>query len=123
MLSEGALTPDLIARLEAATEGGRELDEEIANRVGHAHSIETALGPDIVYDPPYPSGVPRCNPARYTTSIDAALTLTEDFYGIRLVRHAKTKRWRAMLMGCTGCSKTPALAVCIAVLKARSAKE
>ena len=51
---------ELIARLEAASEGSRELDWELAGR------------------PSFSDGSPDLNNPRYTTSLDAALSLVPE---------------------------------------------
>ena len=75
-----AALDDLLARLEAATEGSEAFDVEIAHKIGMARQAynEDGVADDIVYDPPYPGGQPRCRPLRYTRSLDAALTLVPE---------------------------------------------
>jgi len=101
---------DLIAKLEAATEGSRELDDAINRATGDKH---------LSYDPPH-----------YTTSIDAALTLVpkefrwwslsnkdneDEFFIITLREPYAGGRYRH----CAGAHLTVALALCIVALKAR----
>jgi hypothetical protein len=92
---------ELIKRLGSATEGSLELDEQISVFVG---TVETLF-------------------PRYTTSIGSALTLAEPNCAFRLSRHAQTGRCRALIGGSvrSGMGPTPALALCIAALRARSA--
>lgn len=111
---------ELIARLELDMGGNREMDHAIASAVGHMKQIKD----DVIYDPPYPTGQPRCQPLRYTTSLDAALTLRPPGHRLRIWEHHT---------GSFGCDFFPAgggplskahaaslaLAVCIAALKAR----
>ena len=93
---------DLIARLEAATEGSRELDSEIADIVGYRHPNGLMLWP------------------RYTTSLDAKLP-SENIVSCMW----NSENWSALhdfgddrpLV--EGIGKTEALARRIAALKAR----
>lgn len=99
---------DLIARLEAATEGNRELDVEI-------HQLR---------------GFITDTPAPYTQSIDAALTLIPDGWTVSVMRFSDGEGYvelsdnqgRFLVKGDTEIyqeAATPALAICIAALKAR----
>lgn len=106
---------DLIARLEKATGPDRDLD----------HAIDTALLGEWTYYAP-----------EYTASIDAALTLVPNGYRWLVRKHDGSKTWA----GGKGAksfanvyadehespmyeawTQTPALALCIAALKARQA--
>ncbi len=101
---------DLIARLEAASEGSEELNDAIDFEL---------FGSD------------EARP--YTTSLDAALTLVPEGWWLRSIEGCpQQNEWDAMLdqktipwgkaIGCANenvGSPTPALAVCIAALKAR----
>lgn len=114
---------NLIARLEAATEGSRELDAEIAKMVGTFRSERskdeyhgTHFGPD--YSPPY------------TTSIDTALTLMSEgwFWDIQnepefggYCRMTDVPDIGEKMKDIVGYASTPALATCSAALKAREA--
>lgn len=99
-----SMTSDLIERLERATAGNRELDKLIAEFVGHTF------------------GVPE-----YTTSIDAALTLVDGFWAVGkqefepfariLVPNEHGDFIGQRNIEATGA--TPALALCIAALRAR----
>ena len=137
---------DLIARLEAATEGSRELDCLIHVAV---HGWKLArIGPDAhgenaseFYTPTgelfdgfsYPPigqidrfyHVPQRDTA-YTASLDAAATLVPNgfkFYVANEVDYGHACAWRdgsKISGGCTDIA-TPALALCIAALRARAA--
>lgn len=104
------MVKDLIEKLEAAPEGSRELDEIIAVVMDTVKIIQS--GAHKLMDFPY-----------YTFSIDAALTLVPEGWGL-LMDLRKTCRVRLE----DGNSKpwiyaiTPALALCIAALKAREEK-
>ena len=101
----------LIAKLEAATEGSRELDAEI-------HDLQPK--PKVVV------------PLDYTRGLDAALTLVPEGWTAWELRSrgAKTRfsaeisrlefKWIEMVSN--GTSVTPALALCIAALRARMGK-
>ncbi len=121
--------PDLIARLEGATESSRELDAFICWMV-NPHPQGSA-GPDWWL---LPQGtqqhVPTISP-HYTTSLDAALTLVPpecsswelDWNGHSGALHGKACCATIYLTGSStqynGDAPTPALALCIAALKAR----
>ena len=107
----------LIERLEAATEGSRELDYAIAETIGR-ETVRAMQG--------------TFAPWKYTTSIDAALKLVpEGLYWV--VTHGRTRPDEplgcTMLTGkepanekvCEAEGATAALATCIAALKARQA--
>ena len=125
---------ELIARLEKATEGSRELDAEIAVVSGEfLHGKVSKTRPWLVTQ----AGINR-EPPRYSASIDAALTLVpEDFQW--LVRDDErggfcnvTSPDFVAIEGSNGQDEsigkrfptyaaTPALALCIAALRARAA--
>jgi len=125
---------DLLTRLEAAEEGSRELDAEIEIAVLPAYMVTkdaegfvqinmhgTALTP--VWADYNPHSAPH-----YTTSIDAALTLIPD--GWRYW-HYWTGVYGAAVFPTRGGgprikvhdAATPALALCIAALKAREVED
>lgn len=132
---------DLIARLEAAAEGSRELDAHIdavingrdVIRVEGDFSLATRHTPGRYwYDSVHFADAPN-----YTTSIDAALTLIPEGFAVRdfsiwpgcrpTVRILGTHRERDGLYWHNGTDgrweaqgATPALALCIAALKARA---
>jgi hypothetical protein len=94
---------DLIAKLESATEGSRELDREVNL---------AATGKFLHHLAP-----------RYTTSIDAALTLVPGYhYWIVGVQYAAVWQEDGRLADAEKIVThgRPALALCIAALKARS---
>jgi hypothetical protein len=116
---------DLIARLEAATEGSRELDIAVGRAAGEEVDLERDQ-----------HGRPLFRLARdawgilphYTTSLDAALTLVPEGhlhwyvgrwpigYRAEICRHHQTPPHIPMI------GATPALALCIAALRARGEK-
>ena len=114
---------DLIARLEAVTEGNRELDKAIGlDVVGFDPNMLPTQWPDIGSPPsPWPP---------YTTSLDAALTLVPAIWRVYNIKEAyiyPPNKWFACLErrrehreSMIGKAPTPALALCIAALKARN---
>lgn len=121
---------DLIARLEAATEGSRELDEAIAEHLLKARSPVRLVGQSEretsirVFE--YPD-MSIGSALRYTTSLDAAMTLISaaDWDGLDWEiktaphRHGAIARIIDMETTYRAEAATPALALCIAALKAR----
>jgi hypothetical protein len=119
---------DLIARLEAATEGSRELDAYVARAVG----INVTYSNEIT---PEPCGDDDCYLPNYTTSIDAALALIErklpgsyiDLSGPRKYLHIPTpapNHWRAEIRAQSfGWGATAPLALVLAILRALSAHD
>lgn len=130
---------DLIARLEAAKEGSRELDAEIAVAVFETQKTDD----DLIYARPCAKG-DNCAPGtywhvqrsgmslrtafNYTTSLDAALTLVpEDLSwavkspGFQSLRKTFLVELESGDYQWCGEGWTPALALCIAALKAREA--
>ena len=110
---------DLIARLSAATEPSRRLDAEIARTEGWTGFSDYWLSP---------SGQQRqFHPPAYTSSIDAALTLVPEGYLWQLKRgfEATATVWSVMIDYDDqhpvpfGASMRPAIALCIAALRAR----
>lgn len=99
---------DLITRLEAATEGGRELDALIGNAVGRT--------PDGWVN--YPHAYEK----HYTTSVDAALTLMPEGRAFALLVYEAGAASAAIgeppQFG-EHEAPSPALALCIAAIKAR----
>lgn len=113
---------DLLAALEAATGPSRELDARILMLVTGGSEI----------DADYAASDPNrtCNPSRYTHSIDAALTLVPEDCHINFGMYPANctysfakpwaQVWRAGVYGRNeSAAATPALALCIASLKAR----
>ena len=135
---------DLIARLEAAQEGNRELDARIWAAVEGKGQPFVTVGPPT-YDPPryfcnpHPEinwiGYDLLHMARYyTTSLDAALTLVPDDWTCwELGSRANKMQFRAELSRLEHATAqeefvwarapTAPLALCIAALKARAANE
>ena len=138
------MTPGLIERLEAAGEGSRELDWRIADLTGHPsfeRKVE-GLWPPFAERSRSDSAIPA-----YTTSLDAALALAERvlpgwFVGVQPWFHTDPDRamhrayvvrpdwarwnpvdddWCESIWGRS--AATPALSVCIAILKARATQE
>jgi hypothetical protein len=121
---------DLIERLEAATEGSRELDALI-------HATTLSLGRD--YWPDERGRVVEYTGLRkilhraphYTTSIDAALTLVPEGWGWSVNDDSEaclTLPGNGFLsdrgdIELYGRSATPAIALCIAALRARQGRE
>lgn len=97
---------ELVAKLEAATEGSRELDYAVEMS---RYDPETmyALNLKLSGDLPH-----------YTTSLDAALTLVPEGYcwSIGFAGRTIANVWKTPTPSKGG---TPALALCIAALKAR----
>jgi hypothetical protein len=104
---------DLIAKLEAATEGSRELDAEIN---GALFGKRLARPVDVAGGPP-----------QYTTSLDAALSLVPEGYAFSVTDGARNRAnvWKLSpikeIPPPYSKGATPALALVIAALRARSA--
>lgn len=105
---------DLIERLEKATEGSRELDCNVAEAAG--------LGARRQFHPPLlDNGRPV---PRFSESLDAALSLVpEGRYAKLQISHDHKRAWAWVEMeaGEAVACAAPALALCIAALKARQA--
>jgi len=112
---------ELIRDLEAATEGGRELDHEILWATTGKRDVDI------------PEGRLTDNrvPLHYTTSLDAALTLVPEGVRAELIQSLEGGWWDAAvyefgeddnpIAETERGALTPALALCIAALKARQA--
>lgn len=108
---------DLIAKLESATEGSRELDA----------LIWQALGNPVPRRPDWPYHVPA---PTWTTSIDAALSLVPEGWewALEFNQNNDETAWVATcrmgdpMLFIEPEAATPALALCIAALKAREAQ-
>ena len=121
------MTPGLIERLEAAGEGSRELDAEIARLFG-GQAIARFGDWDCREDG---TGIWRPLP-RYSSSLDAALALAErvlpDLTKINVWTYVRGKHHHCEIetdedeFDALNAS-TPALALCIAILKARATQE
>ena len=99
----------LIAALQDAAEGSRELDERIALCVGWAVQ---------------PDGQAQARIPAYSTSLDAAVTLTQDSADWLVRKAAQVldgKPAYALAGKQWAWAATPALAMCCAALRARSA--
>jgi len=115
---------ELIERLEKATGASRELDGEIACLTDNAVQVEVTGLKDVLFKPASQHGTLRTDPLPYTSSIDAALTLVPEGCAYEL---------RRPLGQCVGATvyghnihadadaATPALALCIAALRAQRA--
>lgn len=100
---------DLIERLEKATGPDRQLDAAISEAL-------TGIPEKIAFE--HPNFVPP----RYTASIDAALTLVPgSMVSLRFQRTGQT--WGCYLNGRDTNATAPAIALCIAALRARTAEE
>lgn len=117
---------DLIEKLEAATEGSRELDADIAQHVDWPR----IRGAKRLPDRPDSSGYFEISAdtwqavPRYTTSLDAALTLVPEGWGCDLGiwpsgNGARLTPGVNIFHAIYREAQTPALALCIAALKAR----
>ena len=121
---------ELIAKLEAATEGSRELDAEIYWAVDNAAAQRAywnaALGLPRKLTGLMPSGLGRigveCSAPHYTASLDAALTLLPAGYGAvsASINESGKSSVRIGHPYVFGEGATPALALTIAALKART---
>lgn len=118
------MTADLIARLEEATKGSRQLDEQIWCA---ANDVEW---PDAVSPSSTMGRIHREDVPHYTTSIDAALTLVsakslwsvcdmEDGPIAQVLPPLPDGRFGEVV---SGEARTPPLALCIAALRAHEAE-
>lgn len=134
------MTTPLITRLEEAAEGSRELDAEIATRFGWVHERRIPEFRSPKWWPPMEMetkeqtsayAYARANPPPVTSSIDAALALAERLHPCwswSVGQNVHHKYWlayalaldddRSSFQPTEGMAKTPALALCIAILKA-----
>jgi hypothetical protein len=125
------MIPDLIKRLEEAREGSRELDEAIALAVYPEMERRTVADPITGTEQVWYLHGTRVRIEPYTTSVDAALTLVPEGWriaemkdGIKSDRgpYCNTRLWCPANPGLgyayPGNGATPALALCIAALKA-----
>lgn len=118
------MTADLIAKLEVAEGPSRELDQEIAKAAGLKPSWRDD-GEARFYSPGMSNGPAKIAPP-FTSSLDAALTLVPD--GLRIYMERKPtdppQPWFVTVRphaqdGWDAVSDYPALALCIAALRAR----
>jgi hypothetical protein len=119
---------DLIARLEAAEAGARELDWLIADATDHPSFARKIDG----FWPPFGerSRADKDVPA-YSTSLDAALALASRVFpgfGLGMVQ-GSGERAKANVTpanadhGFTATASTPALALCAAILRAKGSDQ
>lgn len=122
----------LIADLERAGRGSRDLDADVYEALGHLVKRTATIndygrrGQSWRYWPISPDGSPRWLAMRnLTTSMDDAISLVPESLGWT-ADHAPGQRPRAYVSGlgnveiAGGEAATPALALCIAALKARA---
>ncbi len=117
------MTDTLIERLDATTEGSRELDALVGKAIGYA-GLGDVSDERAVKAVAYADAENILTIGEVTTSIDAALTLMPEEHscwikivverGLAMVVPEGTK-W----LGSKIHAPTPALALCIAALKAR----
>lgn len=122
----------LIAKLESATEGSRELDEEIGRHLGIEPTCE--YWPDGYEDCGMGGSIKSIDWPRYTTSLDAALALVPEGWRYFIRGPHPNNKSGLCKAGLWQCGKgewyrdyprglapknQPALALCIAALKAR----
>ncbi len=120
---------ELIARLEAATGPCRELDAQIAMAAGIAPAV--AFRPCVSPDPgtfgigAYDTWVAPL----YTASVDAALMLVPEGWCPLIGQNVHHRHWSCLVQRVRGSgdidsrhnnAPTPAIALCIAALKARA---
>lgn len=114
----------LIKRLEAASEGSRELDGAIYCAISNLEFVRWD-GAGIVYRGRNGIGHIDAHVVKpYTTSLDAALTLKPDGYAASVMERQDGSGWARIAntaIGFTELGATPALALCIAALKASDA--
>jgi len=121
--------PDLIARLEAAAEGSRDLDTLIADAV--CERAQVYMGRDVDTEEPHyrlgysHRGGKHSHAPFFTTSVDAALTLIPDeaVWSLGLTQAGYSAsihliRDQRDVIG--GSDYGAALALCIAAMKARA---
>lgn len=130
---EGRMTrAELIAKLEAATEGSRQLDGEIGRAVGY---VASSWWGAIAFR--WNEGECWGSVPDFTTSLDAALTLVPEGWGWLARSHDGSPAYDGTGRGRGGFANvnigrddaqfftefaaTPALALCIAALRAREA--
>jgi len=117
---------ELIERLEAAESGSRELDAEIAKEVGYTFMETWTLSEEYWIGPAPAPDKPVVLP-RFTTSLDAALTLVPEGFWTRLIIAtppvAEVNPNNIESVDGKVIATTPALALCIAALKARESEK
>lgn len=118
---------DLIERLQNAAEGEWRLDYEIARSLGW-YEAEVSEHWEIAWFKPDSKIQQLSGPPHYTTSLDAALTLVPEGCGWKVQRNLNGDCWavvqrqdanrRIDIWAESDMLKTPALALCIAAMKA-----
>jgi hypothetical protein len=110
---------EIIAKLEAATEGSERLDLDIARALGFRIAASTG-GPHIMHKN---DNVASWDLPRYTRSLDAALKIAPEGWTVQMhsmnVEGAMVHEAAVDYRGWHSAQSLP-LAVCIAALKARS---
>ena len=136
---------ELAARCEAATGPDRELDAEIASQLSGHEAYLVTIGPDhrreewVFISTDAGDASPTSRPVpRYTSSLDAAMTLVPEGWFLNLLTELDQRNWEVSLRSpilddfrrfatsrTYGNEKgvaTPALALCTAALRAREAE-
>ena len=123
--------PALIAKLEAATEGSRELSDEVLvacgwTRENIGHGKVAATGREfVVWQWTDPEGARRSPELDPTRSLDAAVAIVPDRWDyIAFTKRYTGKVSADVLLALSMHSNegaTPALALCISILHARAA--
>lgn len=127
--------PLLIERLEKATEGSRELDRRLATMAGW--TVTERIGGNRHFQPPtgwVGSNGPMCGPPEFTTSLDAAIALSErvlpGWTWFMASGSAPEPYYEATLFGpdenaTSGeqIAKSPALALCLAICRALALRD
>ena len=124
---------DLIARLEKATGPDRQLDCEIAEALGHSIVWKQAnytmeAFPAILWRKPHPYAGMKEPCPKWTSSIDAAMTLVPEGWNRRASETDKHWWWAELREGYEtsynrveiGQSPSLPVSICIAALRARS---
>lgn len=126
----------LIAELEAATEGSRELDGRIWWLVDRASANRMYWNAATGKPQPLPNEIPdglgkfavQNLAPRYSDSLDAALTLVPEGWHIQMTGKQGSSGWgicltSGQLREKIGLAPTPSLTLCIAALRARQATQ
>ena len=123
----------LIAELEAAKEGSRTLSDKVLLACGWSYEPNRygpggpQWGGGGLWTDPLGIGTAASDPRPSPTeSLDAALTLVPDGWAVELTGEKGSQGWGVRLTSdasqeTMGLALTPALALCIAALKARDA--
>jgi hypothetical protein len=127
-MSDATMLADLIARLEAATGPDRDLDLGILNALYGNDWRWVDDEREWVTTDEYGVGAPGnpvCSLLPYTASLDAAMTLVPEGTAVVIGwgQTPDTRPWARLAKpwnGADATGATPAIALCIAALKARS---